>query len=118
MRSRGRREGTSLRKRLSCESGPARVVSGPAIELEATKAEVRGSDTARSSSIIPMSERKLEDTNINSQRFGTSGQPCQAWQSHRSFRSQRAAHAHRRTAYRHCLSRARARTRAEQDPSG
>ena len=52
MRSRGRREGTSLRKRLSCESGPARVVSGPAIELEATKAEVRGSEAARSSNII------------------------------------------------------------------
>ena len=44
--------GTSLRKRLSCESGPARVVSGPAIELEATKAEVRGSEAARSSNII------------------------------------------------------------------
>ena len=55
-----RRVGTSLRKRLSCESGPARLVSGPAIELEATKAEVRGSETARRSSIIPKSERKLE----------------------------------------------------------
>ena len=59
-RERVRRVGTSLRKRLSCESGPARFVSGPAIELDATKAEVRGSETARSSSIIPKSERKLE----------------------------------------------------------
>ena len=42
----------------------------------------------------------------------------QAWQSHRAFRSQRAAHARRRTAYRLGLSGARARARAEQDASG
>jgi hypothetical protein len=57
VRSRGRREGTSLRKRLSCESGPARLVSGAVIELDATKAEVRGSEMARSSSIIASCKR-------------------------------------------------------------
>ena len=63
--------GTSLRKRLSCESGPARVVSGPAIELEATKAEVRGSEAARSSNIIRKAVRTCvsDKARINSHYF-------------------------------------------------
>ena len=93
--------GTSLRKRLSCESGPARVVSGPAIELEATKAEVRGSEAARSSNIIRKSRTCVSDkARINSHYFASEVSSVV------------------RTAYRDCLSGARARARAEQQPAG